>query len=430
MRNKPRAAAVALTLMAAIAAGCQRGASAEESAGDWLQFRGPTGQRASDERGLPVEWNERKNLAWKVKLPGAGSSTPILYGDRIYLTCYSGYNVPGRPTGRQNQLRRHVLCLNRRDGTQNWSAEVKSKLPEQETIRDAHGYASSTPAVDDERIYAFFGKSGVVALDHAGEQLWHADVGGTLHGWGSAASLVLHEDLAIVNASVESESLVALDKRTGDEVWRKRGIAESWNTPLLVRAGNRTELIVAIQGKILGIDPAGGQELWSCDTDIGWYMVPSVVESGGVVYAIGGRSGTAALAVRTGGRGDVTQTHRLWTSTKGSNVSSPIVHEGHLYYMNDNQGIAYCAECETGEIVYEERVEGAGQVYASPVLVDGKIYYVGRDGRVFVVAARPRFEQLAVNFLGDEGTFNSGFAVGGGRMYLRNDEYLYCIGRK
>src|SRR6185436_17119691 len=144
--------------------------------------------------------------------------------------------------------------------------------------------------------------------------------------------------------------------------------------------------------------------------------------------SVGGRSG-GSLAVRLGGRGDVTGTHRLWTGKKGSNVTSPIYHDGHLYWMHENLGIAYCAEAKTGKIVYEERVEGCGQVYASPVLADGKIYYFNREGRGLVLPAAPRYELLASNDLERRAIFNSSPAVDGGRLYLRTDRYLYCLGK-
>jgi len=188
------------------------------------------------------------------------------------------------------------------------------------------------------------------------------------------------------------------------------------------------ELVVGMPGTVVGFDPATGEELWSCDNDITWYIAPSAVAQEGVVWSIGGRSGVAAVAVRAGGRGDVTKTHRLWTSVKGSNVSSPIVHDRYLYWMSDSLSIAYCAEADSGKIVYEKRLGQAGQVYASPVLADGKLYYVSRSGRTFVLAAGPKYELLAVNDLRDRGTFNASPAVSGNRLLLRSDLFLYCLG--
>jgi outer membrane protein assembly factor BamB len=398
---------------------------------DWPQFRGPQGQGISDEKGLPITWSADENVAWKVELPGAGGSEPIIVGDRIFLPCYSGFGVYGESGGSIDDLRRQLICLSTANGKILWAKDIPTKQPEQASIREGHGYASNTPVADDKRVYAFFGKSGVFAFDHAGNQLWQADVGEELNGWGSAASPILYRDLVIVNASVESQSLVALDKNTGKEVWRADRIRESWNTPLLTDAPSGSkELIVAIQGKVLAFEPNTGEPLWNCNTDITWYMVPSVAAAEGIIYCMGGRSGVAALAVKAGGRGNVTETHRLWTGRKGSNVSSPIFHEGHMYWMNDNLGIAYCADGKTGEILYEERVARAGQVYASPLLAEGRLYYVNRTGRTYVIAAKPRFEQLAVNTLEERGMFNSGLIASGGRLYLRSNRYLYCLAKQ
>jgi outer membrane protein assembly factor BamB len=399
-----------------------------EKAGAWPQFRGPGGLGVSDGRGLPVTWSATHNLRWKTELPGGGSSSPIVVGDRIFVTCYSGYGVRGQPKGDMNQLKRHVLCVSTANGRILWKTDVPADLPESQSVRE-HGYAASTPASDGQHLYVFFGKSGVLAFDLDGRQVWKANVGTSTHGWGSAASPVLYRDLVIINACVESESLVALDKNTGKERWRARGIKESWNTPLLVTSKDgRSELVVSIVRKILAFDPATGNQLWSCDTDIGWYMAPSAVAHDGVVYALGGRGGVTSLAVRTGGRGDVPKTHRLWTSTKGSNVSSPVFHDGHLYWTHDSQGIAYCAEAGTGKIVYEERLPRAGQFYASAVLADGKLYYVSRTGQTFVLAASPKYQLLAVNDLADHSIFDGSPAEAGGRLYLRSDRFLYCVG--
>jgi outer membrane protein assembly factor BamB len=383
----------------------------------------------SDASGLPVTWSEGEGIAWKTTLPGPGASSPIVVGDRIYITCYTGYFVPDQPGGSLEELKRHLICLQRESGEILWDEAVAAKLPEESSIRD-HGYAANTPTADTDCVYVFFGKSGVFAYDHDGNQLWQADVGSKTSGWGTAASPVLYKDLLFINASVESESLVALDRRTGQEKWRAGGIREAWNTPLVVTtAAGDEELVVATHGQVLAFDTDSGAPLWTCKTDITWYMVPSAVAADGIVYFLGGRSGVAALAVRAGGRGDVTATHRLWTSTKGSNVSSPVYHRGHLYWMHEKLGIAYCAKADSGQVVYEQRLDGAGQVYASPLLAEGRLYYLNRGGRMFVVSAEPRFELLASNELGDRSLFNGSPAVAGNRILVRSDKYLYCLGQ-
>jgi len=402
--------------------------SASTAPPDWARFRGPDGQGQSDAKGLPVQWSSSENLAWKKALPGPGASSPIVSGDHIYVTCYTGFFVPGEAEGSQKDLKRHLICLARTDGQVIWEQAVPAKLPEEERIRD-HGFAANTPAADAERVYCFFGKTGVFAFDHNGRQLWQADVGSKTHGWGTSASPVLYKDLVFINASVESDSLVALDRNTGKERWRANRITEAWNTPVVVTNINgKPELVIATQGSIQSFDPDSGQLLWTCATDIGWYMVPSVVADKGVVYCLGGRSGIASLAVKTGGSGDVTKTHRLWTSFKGSNVSSPVFHEGHLYWMNDNLGIAYCAKADSGELAWEHRMNRAGQVYASAFLAEGKIYHLTREGKTYVVSAKPDFEQLAVNDLNDGSVFNGSFAVDGSRLLIRSDKFVYAIG--
>jgi outer membrane protein assembly factor BamB len=401
----------------------------------WPQFRGPTRMGLSSAKNVPTVWGPKQNLAWKIKLPGPGTSSPILVGDRIFLTCFTGYSL-APAAGSMEELRLQVLCLDRATGQTVWTKEIMPNLPETPRMRENHGYASHTPVADAERLYVFLGKSGVYAFDHGGKQLWHASVGEGLHDWGSAAPPTLHGNLLLVNACSESKSLVALDKRSGKEVWRAGGINESWNMPIVVSVRPVSEVVVATMGDILAFNAADGSRLWSCKTDIPWYMVPGLVSGDGVVYAIGGRNGGGALAVKAGGQGNVTATHRLWTAKNGSNVPSPILHGKHLYWMNDVQGIAFCADAKTGRIVYEERVPGAQDMFASPVLAEGRIYYLDRNGRTFVVAASPKFELLATNDLRERGDrtdrnpVNASPAVADGRLYVRTDSYLYCIGMK
>lgn len=399
------------------------------SASDWPIFRGPTGQGTTTAKGLPLKWSADENVAWKTDLPGPGASSAVVFGDRIYITCYSGFFVPGDSGGSQQDLERHLLALNRQTGEILWDRAVPAKLPEEDQIRD-HGFAASTPAVDGDRIYVFFGKTGVLTFDHDGEELWRTDVGERTHGWGSATSPVLYKNFVIINASVESDQLLALDRKTGEKKWTAGGIRESWNTPVIIKAENgRQELIVARQGNVLSFNPDTGDELWTCETDIGWYMVPSVVAEKGIVYCLGGRSGTAGLAVRAGGSGDVTDDRRLWTSQKGSNVTSPVLYNGHLYWAHEQQGIAFCAKGETGEVVYEQRLPRAGQVYSSSLLADGRVYHFTREGKTFVLAAKPQYELLATNDLNDGSLFNGSPAVDGKRLLIRSDKTLFCVGK-
>ncbi len=396
--------------------------------GDWSRFRGPDGSGASAAGDPPITWSETDNIAWKTPLPGPGASSPIVWGDRVYLTCYTGYYVPGEERGSLDELERHLLAISLSNGDILWDQSIAARLPEEPQIRD-HGYAANSAVADEAGVIVYFGKSGVYAFDHDGNEQWHAEVGDAVNGWGTAASPVLWENLVFINASVESETLFALNRETGDEVWQAGGINEAWNTPLvLTTSSGREELVVATHGTIRAFAPDSGDELWTCATDITWYMVPSPVVDADHVYYLGGRSGVMALGIRTGGSSDVTETHRIWTSNEGSNVSSPVLHEGHLYWMNDSQGLAYCAVAETGEVLYEERLERADQVYASALLANGRVYYLARDGRTFVIAANPEFEQLAINDLRDASIFNGSPAVAGDQLLIRSDKFLYCIG--
>ena len=398
---------------------------------DWRQFRGPNGQGISGEKDLPSEWSAEKNIVWKVKLPGAGASSPVTLGKRVFVTCYSGYGLEGKDSGKKEDLRRHLLCIDRTTAKTLWAKEFKPDLPEHNYSGEGsyQGYAPSTPITDSERLYVFFGKSGVYCFDLDGNELWHTSVGKGTSGWGSGPSPILYKGLLIVNASVESGALVALDKMTGKETWKSPGIGSAWNTPVLVPVREKTpELVVSVENRVVAVDPESGKELWRAD-GVHRYVCPSVVAHEGVVYAIGG--GHTSLAVKAGGKGEVTKTHGVWRDKKGSNVGSPIYHDGYLYWASDSGGFVHCQDAATGKFAYSERLNPSpGQIWASPVLADGKLYYVSKTDGTFVVAAQPKFKQLAHNVIaGDKSRSNASIAVSGGQLFLRNDQYLYCIGK-
>ena len=386
---------------------------------DWPQFRGPGGLGISPASELPVTWSETENVAWKTALPGYGSSSPIALNGKLYVTCYSGYGIE-RNQGTMEDLMLHVVCVDAKTGAILWDQAIK---PRSARVRD-HGYAAATPATDGTHLYVFLGKTGLFKFDLDGRQIWQTSVGTKTHGWGSGTSPVLYENLAIVNASVESGSLVAIDKETGKEIWRAQGMDSSWNTPHLVRATNgKQELAVTVKNWILAFDPSTGKELWRCAA-IPDYICPSIVSHDGIVYALGGRS-SKTVAVRTGGRGDVTKTHKLWQADVGANVSSPVVHDGHLYWVSDRNQVAYCLSLADGAVQYAERLRM--QPYASTLLADGRLYVVTRNKGTLVLAAQPEFKKLAHNVLADRSTFNASPIVCHGALILRSDENLYAI---
>jgi outer membrane protein assembly factor BamB len=399
--------------------------------GDWAQFRGPGGAGTSSETGLATTWSAQENIIWRTKLPGPGTSSPIVVGKRLYLTCYSGYGLEPN-TGDMDQLTRHLLCVDRDTGAILWTKDFKPLLPESKYQRgndSEHGYSSSTPASDGQHLYVFFGKSGVYCLDLDGKEIWHADIGKGTSGWGSSNSPVLCQNLVIINASVESGSLVGLDKNAGKELWRTKGIGASWNTPVLVdAAGGGTELVLSESKAVLGFDPASGKELWRV-SGFGGYVCPSVVAHGGVVYVVrtGSKEG-GALAIKAGGRGDVTESHVLWRTDGSTLVSSPVYYDGRLYWAGNT---ATCLDAESGKEVYKGRLTGNPTMYASALAADGKIYFVSRFTGTNVVAAAPPFKELAHNkFADDNSRTNASPIVSEGCLLLRTDRYLYCIGKK
>ncbi len=402
------------------------------TAADWTRFRGPDGAGISDDKGVVTQWTDDQNILWKTALPGAGSSSPITLGDKIFVTCYSGYGLDEEAPGKQSNLKHHLLCLSR-DGKILWDQATKAALPEQDFqgFVALHGYASSTPTTDGQSVFAFFGRSGVFAYSLDGKPLWHTLVGDKVHNWGSGASPIVHGNLLIVNASVQSQSVIALDKRTGKEVWRVDDVRDSWSTPLVLQSPKgRSELVINMRSRVLAVDPETGKDLWSC-TGIQSYVCPSVIAHDGIAYISGGRP-PMSLAVRTGGQGDVTKTNILWTRKKTTLVGTPVLYDGYLYWIA-REGIAACANAATGEIVYEERLGLSGpgdKVYASLVLADGKLYGVSRHDGTVVLAVGPKFQRLAHNRLNDPTTFDATPVVSNGDLLLRSNRFLYCIGKR
>jgi outer membrane protein assembly factor BamB len=412
--------------------------AAVESAADWPRFRGPGGLGLG-ESAVPLEWSDETNLLWKTPLPGPGSSSPVIHGDDVFVTCYSGYGVPGDRGGESAKLVRHLVCIDRARGAEKWRRDVPAELPEDayEGYLTEHGYASSTPVVDADAVYAFFGKSGVIAFDRAGTELWRVGVGkeSSNRRWGSAASLIRHGDLVIVNAAEESQSIRGLDRRTGREVWKAEAAALelAYGTPSIVRlADGREELVVAVPSEVWGLDPATGKIRWHATHALTGNVSPSVLVDGDVVYVFGGFRSAGSLAVRAGGTGDVTKSHVLWTSKSSSYVATPLLHEGHLYWIDD-RGQAFCTNAKTGEQVYRSRVaeiSGGGRpVYASPVLSDGRLIVATRWSGTLILPAKPEYAVVACNrFAGDESDFSGTPAIADGRLYLRSGRFLYCVG--
>ena len=420
-------------------------AAGVHAAEDWWRFRGPNGAGVVTESGLvPITWSESENLKWKLDLPGPGSSSPIVVGQRVFVTCWSGYGLDRESAGDQSNLRRHLVCVDRQSGQIIWDKVVAPYLPEDRYggMFAEHGYASHTPVSDGEHIFAFFGKSGVVAYDLEGNQLWQQSVGveSGANNWGTASSPILYENLVIVPATAESEALVALDKKTGAEVWRQEasGFSSVWGTPVLVPVdGGRTDLVMAVPNEIWGFDPATGKLVWYCKSMSTNSFCSSVCADAGLVYAVeSGPGGGGGIAVRAGGTGDVTQTHVVWSGRQQNRIVTPLIHAGRIYMFSNR--VATCLDAATGEQVYRVRLRGGsdrargqggrGQDYASPVMSGEIIYFPSRSGDVHVIKAGDQFLQLAVNRVtSDEEDFSATPAICDGQLFLRSSKRLYCV---
>jgi outer membrane protein assembly factor BamB len=394
-------------------------------ADNWPAWRGPHGTGVCDERGLPVSWSATQNIRWKVPLPGPGNSTPVVWGDRIFLT-----------QALDGGKRRAVIALNRADGKQLWQQEVP--CPVQETTHRQNPPCSASPVTDGAAVYAHFASAGVVAYDLDGKKLWHRDLGPVLHQWGNGSSPVLYKDLLLVfHGPGEPTFLTALDKRTGQTVWKQEETAinspvfGSWSTPIVVGVDKHDELIMPLPGDKIGgagafkgYDPATGKELWRC-VGLGneVYAMPVVSAQGDLVVGISGHNGPL-VAVRPGGKGEVTASHRVWrvADKNPQRIGSGVLHQGRLY-LADAAGFVECLDGRTGEVLWKERVDG--NLWGSMLLSDGKLYVTSLEGVTSVLSVGPKFQLLAKNEI-REPTY-AALAVSAGEIFLRTYEHLYCI---
>ncbi|MFO0263577.1 MAG: PQQ-binding-like beta-propeller repeat protein, partial [Planctomycetota bacterium] len=415
------------------------------TADDWTRFRGPNGSGvAPSAEAPPANWSDSENLKWKVPLPGKGASSPIVVGNKVLVTSYSGYGLDKENPGEPASLKRHLSCYDRATGKQLWDQVVSSPGDEDEYkgFITEHGYASSTPVTDGERVYAMFGKSGLYCYDLAGKQVWQKQLGTNSDPskWGNGASPVLFGDLVIINAGIEGQAIVALNKTSGEEVWKVADpkFTSCWSTPILVEINGRQEFVFSMPGQIVALHPATGAQLWNAKSPIEQTVCASLAECNGVVFAMRGLGGVA-VAYRCGGEGDVTETHKVWQKPLRAGIDTPLVVGKQLYWLS--VGSAFCANCESGEVVYKEQLSPAaanapGQRRsptsdsASPVAAGELVYMVQRSGKVHVLKAGEKFERLATNeFTGDAGPFNASPAISSGELFIRSDNALYCIGK-
>ena len=423
------------------------GSRAVASAGaNWPQWRGPSGQGVSTEKNLPREWSATKNIKWKTPIAGRGHSSPIVWGNKIFVTtAIEGPVVPGAKAvkhmdgdkeflhpdsvGADRKQTLKVICLNRETGKILWEQTAFEGTPYDNRHRKS-SFASSTPATDGKYVYAFFGTEGLYAYEMSGKLAWKADLGklGTV-GMGTGTSPILYENLVVLQCDEENGEasfIVALDKKTGKEVWRTpRKVQVSWSTPLLVRTAKRDELITSGSEAVIAYDPATGRELWR-HKGVESNAIPSPVANNEMVFISAGSPAKIAMAITLGGTGDLVDAV-VWKYAKGTAyVPSPILYGDYLYLTTD-RGILTCLDARTGEVKYEGgRVPIPATFTASPIAFEGKILLTSEDGDTFMVKAGPKHEILATNSVGEP--VYASPAVADGKIFIRGERNLFAIG--
>jgi outer membrane protein assembly factor BamB len=378
-------------------------------------WRGPTGQGRSAEKNLPLTWSDQDNVRWKVPLPHAGSSTPIVWGDRIFLT-------QANPGGTVRAL----MCFARSDGRLLWKQEVAYPAMER-TNNDR--YCNASPATDGARVVVSHGSAGLYCYDLAGKELWkRTDLGKWNHEYGNASSPVLHGERVILwcGPDYRKNTLLAVDRKTGATVWEHQAQGGSWSTPLIVRVGDRDQLLLSMPFQFKGFDPKTGQELWSCD-GLGRLVYTSPLHADGIAVAMSGYGGPA-LAVPLGGKGDVTA-DRLWHHPRNKQrVGSGAIVGEHIYMLEENC-VPRCYELKTGKEVWQVTQRPRGTTWSSMVAADGRLYVLTQQGDTHVIAANPaRYELLATNRLGED--TNASIAISDGELFIRTSGHLWCISAK
>lgn len=389
------------------------------NAADWPAWRGPTGQGFSQEKDIPTTWSDTENVKWKVPLEHQGNSTPVIYGERIFLTqANKGGTV------------RSILCFNRADGKKLWQKDVA--YSEKERNWNPNWYANASPATDGERVVVTFGSAGMYCFDFSGKELWkRTDLGKWEHSFGNASSPVLYGDLVIQWCGPNQRGrnfLLGANKETGKTVWEHDEKKGSWGTPLLIKVDGKDQLLLATVPALKGLDPKTGKELWHCD-GLTKYVYTSPLYGNGIAVAMSGYHG-AAFAVKLGGSGDITK-NRLWLHPQNiQRVGSGLVLGDHVYLVEEN-GVPHCYNLKTGDEVWKvTKRPNAGNTWGSMTYADGKLYVLCRSGKTLVFKASPKYELLATNDLGRGRATNSSIVISNGEIYIRTFKYLWCIGKK
>ncbi len=409
---------------------------------NWPQWRGPKGTGQTSAAGVVTQWGPDQNVKWRLELPEAGNSTPVVWEDQIFLT---------QPLAESNG--RALICVDRKSGVERWRRSVV--YAEKEPTHNTNPYCSASPVTDGERVIAWFGSAGVVCWDMNGKELWRRSLGRQEHIWGYGSSPILHNDLCILNFGPgNQEFLIAFDKATGETRWkvdamdneselalsgkendgnandfgskkpRSQRLRGSWNTPIIVQVDGRSELIVALPRRVSAFDPSTGAQLWTCGGGAP-LAYASLMEHEGVVVALGGYGG-ASLAIRVGGRGDVTQTHRLWHKPKDSGWLGTGVADKGAVYVCDMGGVIHCIAVETGQAFWKKRGDGGGTWSSMTQTADGLIYLLTKSGTTTVFRPdQQEFKQIALNKLNEP--TNASVVAAGKQVLVRTDKALWCF---
>jgi outer membrane protein assembly factor BamB len=393
---------------------------------DWSRWRGPNndGMARGD---APLEWSSTRNVAWKLPIPGRGHSSPVVWGNKLFITTA----VPAVAGAARSEHSFRLLCIDRNTGKLLWEREATKATPHEAHHAQYGSYASHTPATDGKHVVAFYGSRGVYVYDLEGKPVWNKQFPPMRMRmqFGEGVAPVLDENTLYLKFDQERGSyMLALDKTTGKELWRvDRDEADSWSAPLVLTHAGKKMVVVSGGTKTRAYNPADGKVIWEA-SGLGMNVIPAPVTSEGVVYVMSGFRNPNLLAIQLGREGDLTGTDAiLWKNDRGNSYTpSPVLHDGKLYVLTDS-GMLSCFNAKTGEAYYrQQRLPKPYNFKASPVGINGKLYLASEEGDVIVVKMGDKYEVLAINQMPDQ-TFVATPAVVEGNLYLRSQDHLYCI---
>jgi len=416
-----------------------------DPAKQWANWRGPLGTGASPDSVPPIEWSEEKNIRWKTALPGKGHSTPVIWGDRIFLTSAAAFGEAKEEEHEHSdgdhdnlnpefQQRSVVLAINRDDGSILWEKIVDEERPHEST-HVTGSWASCSPVTDGEYVIASFGSRGIYCLDIRGELAWKKDLGDmkVKHGHGEGSSPALHGDTVVINWDHEGDSFaVALDKHTGKEIWRAaRDEVSSWSTPLIIEEAGRPQAVIAATTRVRSYDLATGKVIWECG-GLSNNVVASPVAADGFLCAASSYEFQSMFAIRLeGASGDLTGTTAVtWKIDRHTPyVPSPLLYQGKLFFIRHLQAFLSCLEAKTGTPIFgPRRLPGFQMIYSSPVGAGGKVYVMSRNGVMLVIKSDGDYALVAANQLED--SFSASPAIIADELFLRGERHLYCVSEK